>query len=295
MDSASFKKNLQTHFFIEPKPLFNKNSSFVFMGSCFSENILNRLNQLDVSCIGAPFGTLYNSYSILDNVLRVAQKRKLTEEDILVAAQYCVCWQQSHKKQMPNLQLLKERIAAEDAELLQVFHTTQAVCITLGSSLVYELKDQNKIVGNCHKQPQSLFQKKQMSVKDIISQLELLCQTLKSINPQIKILFTISPVKHLRDGITENLRSKSHLILAIQYLLEMNLYQDWVQYFPAFEIVTEELRDHRFYTNDLAHPTDWTIDYIFERFVETYFDPNFWIYKQEKMKEIKASKHRNHQ
>lgn len=157
-----------------------------------------------------------------------------------------------------------------------VYHTIQRISfvpdyaiITLGTNRVYILKETNEIVDNCRKQPQNLFREEQLSIEECVNYLSLAIDRLIELNKDIKIIVTVSPIRYAKYGFHGSQLSKATLLLASQQLLE--LYPDRVEYFPAYEIVNDELRDYRFYATDMLHPTEQAVDYIWERFSDTYF------------------------
>ena len=157
-----------------------------------------------------------------------------------------------------------------------VYHTIQRISfvpdyaiLTLGTNRVYILKESNEIVDNCRKQPQNLFREEQLSIEECVNYLSLSIDRLIELNKDIKIIVTVSPIRYAKYGFHGSQLSKATLLLASQQLLER--YPDRVEYFPAYEIVNDELRDYRFYAADMLHPTEQAVDYIWERFSDTYF------------------------
>ena len=157
-----------------------------------------------------------------------------------------------------------------------VYHTIQRISfvpdyaiLTLGTNRVYILKETNEIVDNCRKQPQNLFREEQLSIEECVNYLSLAIDRLIVLNKDIKIIVTVSPIRYVKYGLHGSQLSKATLLLASQQLLER--YPDRVEYFPAYEIVNDELRDYRFYAADMLHPTEQAVDYIWERFSDTYF------------------------
>ena len=157
-----------------------------------------------------------------------------------------------------------------------VYHTIQRISfvpdyaiLTLGTNRVYILKETNEIVDNCRKQPQNLFREEQLSIEECVNYLSLSIDRLIELNKDIKIIITVSPIRYAKYGFHGSQLSKATLLLASQQLLER--YPDRVEYFPAYEIVNDELRDYRFYAADMLHPTEQAVDYIWERFSDTYF------------------------
>ena len=157
-----------------------------------------------------------------------------------------------------------------------VYHTIQRISfvpdyaiLTLGTNRVYILKETNEIVDNCRKQPQNLFREEQLSIEECVNYLSLAIDRLIELNKDIKIIVTVSPIRYAKYGFHGSQLSKATLLLASQQLLER--YPDRVEYFPAYEIVNDELRDYRYYAADMLHPTEQAVDYIWERFSDTYF------------------------
>lgn len=157
-----------------------------------------------------------------------------------------------------------------------VYHTIQRISfvpdyaiLTLGTNRVYILKETNNIVDNCRKQPQNLFREEQLSIEECVNYLSLAIDRLIELNKDIKIIVTVSPIRYAKYGFQGSQLSKATLLLASQQLLER--YPDRIEYFPAYEIVNDELRDYRFYAADMLHPTEQAVDYIWERFSDTFF------------------------
>ena len=157
-----------------------------------------------------------------------------------------------------------------------VYHTIQRISfvpdyaiLTLGTNRVYILKETNEIVDNCRKQPQNLFREEQLSIEECVNYLSLAIDRLIELNKDIKIIVTVSPIRYAKYGFQGSQLSKATLLLASQQLLER--YPDRIEYFPAYEIVNDELRDYRFYAADMLHPTEQAVDYIWERFSDTFF------------------------
>jgi hypothetical protein len=164
---------------------------------------------------------------------------------------------------------LKENINSENKKAHQFLNECDQLIITFGTAFLYQHIALNKTVANCHKQAATAFEKKCISVTEIIESYSVLIQKLQKFNPKLKLIFTVSPVKYLKDGIVENNLSKSTLILAIHELLIQN---NNCYYFPAFELVNDDLRDNRFYKEDLAHPNELAINYVWEKFSASCFN-----------------------
>lgn len=243
----------------ESKDKINLKDSILLFGSCFSDEVGGKLTQSKFKALSNPFGTIYNPHSIFKLLANAVEKNHLVESQGVhyhwdthgsisgLSAQECS-------------QLFEDRMKETQAFLKQ----TKWLIITLGTSIAYERN--NEIVANCHKVPQAQFNKRFLSQKEIIEQFASLYANL---DPDLLIIFTVSPVRHIRDGLVENNRSKAILIDAVHQIVAD--YEN-VQYFPSYEILIDELRDYRFYSEDMIHPSQQAIDYVWKRFSETYFD-----------------------
>lgn len=243
-------------------------SSMLMFGSCFIENIGKLLidNKFNVNL--NPFGVLYNPRSISQALRLLIEKKKFTVNDVF---EYKGLYHSFyHHGVFSNIDIdkcigeINTKIEKSSVDLRQ----TDILFITFGTAYVFRSKKCNMVVGNCHKLPASDFERYRLSVDDIAGDWESLIGELKQINPALQIIFTVSPIRHMKDGAHENQLSKSVLLLAIDKLREKT---DGLHYFPSYEIVLDELRDYRFYNDDMTHPNTMAIKYIWERFSDTYF------------------------
>jgi len=247
----------------------NYKNQLLFVGSCFSENISKKLANRKFNILSNPFGILYNPISVFNSLIYSIEKKLFTENDLF---QHSEVWSSfdfhsdmSFVKKEDSLEKINFYIQQTNAFLKQ----TNYLFITLGTAWVYEFE--TRVVANCHKVNHSKFKKRLLSIEEIIEKAQDFFSTLKSFNPNIKLIFTISPVRHLRDGFIENNQSKAVLHLAIKQLIAQN---NFVSYFPAYEYIIDDLRDYRFYTKDLLHPNSLAIAYILEKFDSCYFTKN---------------------
>lgn len=246
----------------------NHKQLILSMGSCFSENIGKKLFEQKFRIDINPFGVLYNPCSIASSLRILADRRTFSENDLFsrdgIMHSYAHHSRFSHPDTKTCLQQINERIISSSANLA----TLDCLMVTFGTAYVYKLKETGTIVANCHKMPDKLFVRERLSADNIINEWSNLIDTLRKQNPRLNILFTVSPIRHLRDGAHGNQLSKATLLLAIEQLTQSipNTF-----YFPAYEILMDELRDYRFYAADMTHPSDTTIQYLWERFCETYF------------------------
>lgn len=234
------------------------------MGSCFAENIGNRLSDNKFNIQVNPFGILYNPSSIATSIQSLLDERIFTSKDLF---QQDAVWNSfSHHSRFSDLCINKclNMINTEASAAQKQLKECDLLTITFGSAFVYKLKPDGTVVSNCHKLPEKSFDRHRLSVDEIVDQYNKLIQRLLTLHPEMNILFTVSPIRHLKDGLHENQLSKATLLLAIDQLC--SLFPSNVFYFPAYEIVMDELRDYRFYAEDMTHPSGVAIEYIWEYF-----------------------------
>ena len=239
--------------------------SILLLGSCFTENIGNYLKNYQFKSTLNPFGIIYNPVSIFNGLNRITEKKLYIENDLLEHHELFISLDHHGIFSGTDKDKVLENMNAEIENAHEVFNHSKFIIITLGTSFVYHHLQQDKIVANCHKIPNKEFEKRLLTIEEITSSFNEIASKLKDKT----ILFTVSPVRHWRDGAVENQRSKSILIESIHQLISEN---DNCFYFPAYEIMMDELRDYRFYTEDMLHPNQVAIKYIWQRFTETYFD-----------------------
>jgi len=237
------------------------------IGSCFSDNIGDYLEKYKFNVCKNPFGVLYNPASILNTLKLAAENRKITKEDLISNQDEYHSFYHHSDFSSHNLETVLLNINNLNREIFKLLPKLDVVIITYGTSIVYEYKENLKVVSNCHKIPASKFNKFMLSLKDIDGYIKETIELLRSFNKNIKIVFTISPVRHWKDGAIDNNVSKSKLIVGINDNLGENIY-----YFPAYEIVMDDLRDYRFYKKDLYHPNELAVEYIWEKFKVAFFN-----------------------
>ncbi|NLP58528.1 GSCFA domain-containing protein [Lutibacter sp. B1] len=264
----NFRTNIQLQ---KERNLIDYNSKIVLIGSCFSENISNKLRYFKFNTFSNPFGILYNPKAI-ENVITNAINQKIyTEKDIFQLNERWHCFEAHSDLSNTNKTVLLNNLnTAINLTNKQLKNSTHLI-ITLGTAWVHRFIETDTFVGNCHKVPQKKFLKELLSVKKVIESLENLIELIKSINPTINIIFTVSPVRHLKDGFVENTQSKAHLISAIHQVKDK---RNQVYYFPSYEIMMDDLRDYRFYNNDMVHPNETAVTYIWEQFQHVWLNEN---------------------
>jgi len=240
------------------------NSKIVSLGSCFAENMGDKFQYFKFQSAINPFGIIFNSVSIEKIIGRVVNDVLFTEEDIFFYNERWHCFEVhsdlSHSDKAEFVTNLNQILVETKRQLQEASH----IIITYGTSWVYRNIEQNTIVANCHKVPQKQFAKELLSVETIKKSIEKTLSLIQSINPNCDFIFTVSPVRHLKDGFVENQVSKSHLLTAVYHVLKES-----ATYFPSYEIMMDELRDYRFYAEDMLHPSQTAIDYIWERLRES--------------------------
>lgn len=246
-------------------------SKMVSLGSCFAENMAEKFDYFKFQNTVNPFGILFNPVSIETIVARSVNENWFTEKDVFFHNERWHCYDVHSDLSCENaaelLQNLNAILKSTNQQIAQATH----VIITYGTAWVYQLKATNQVVANCHKVPQNQFEKELLSVETIEKSIQNTINLIQKVNPNCHFIFTISPVRHLKDGFVENQRSKAHLITA----LHASVYDfPTSNYFPSFEIMMDELRDYRFYANDLLHPSQMAIDYIWEQFFQSQIDTN---------------------
>lgn len=245
-------------------------SKLAFFGSCFADNISKRFTERKFHTLVNPLGVLYNPLSI-ENFFK-----KISEEEGNCAETWCR-WDYQGNFSEAELQ----EVVAETRDFLK---KANVVFITLGTAFVYFLKESGKAVANCHKEPAELFERRLISVEEAAAALKSVVETLQHINNDIRIVFTISPLRHLNDGAHGNNLSKSTLLLAVEKVCQ--------EYFPSYEIVMDELRDYRFYAEDMTHLSKVAEDYIFERMCSVYCSDATMTNMKRVEKFMKTANHR---
>lgn len=257
----------------------------LFLGSCFAENIAEALQVHKFNVKINPHGVLYNPSSISMVVRRYMENKAMQEQDLFFANDCWNSWEHHSRFSNINKQTCLNEMNASISAAHELLKSAEWLFITFGSASVYKRKTTNDPVGNCHKISQKEFTKHVLSATEIILDYKQLINGLKEINPKLKIVFTISPVRYMNDGAMENSLSKARLIEAVHELVDQH---ENVYYFPAYELVIDDLRDYRFYKTDLVHPNEQAIEYVFEKLMSASFDEET-ILLFDKIKELKAA------
>jgi hypothetical protein len=269
----------QTKVEIPPTDLkITYNDCIMTLGSCFAEHMGGKMEDVYFDTEINPFGVLYNPVSISNSIKLLLDNRSFTEEDLF---QHRGLWQSfSHSSLFSATSAEKclENINERFGDAIYFLQKTGILVITFGSAWVYEERESGRVVSNCHKLPANHFNRRRLTVNEIVADYSELIIRLETLFPHLDIIFSISPIRHWKDGAHENNVSKSTLLLAIDAL---QAEFENVHYFPAYEIQMDELRDYRYYAPDMLHPSQVAVDYIWERFSETYFDEATTLMKKE--------------
>lgn len=260
---------------------FGLHNRMAFVGSCFAEYIGARMRQSGMPALVNPFGVLYNPLSILQVLTQDPVCNHLYFED---EDHRWHCWLLDHRFSASTLDACKSAFLSARGKLFS--WNPDILVLTLGTNRYYERVDSRLIVGNCHKRPQAEFSEKTLSLEQCLATLQTICELF----PRTRIVFTVSPYRYAKYGMHENQLAKATLLLAVHAVQQK--FPQQVVYFPAYEILMDELRDYRFYGPDLLHPSQQAVDYIWERFAERFLDEEArrYLYDYEPIR--KALEHR---
>ncbi len=262
---------MQFHLNHTPKKLdfeINHSHKIALIGSCFAQNIGELLHENKFNSLLNPNGIIFNPKTILDLTQKSISNTNYNKSTLLKHNNLFYSFlHHSYINEISEIGLEK-KINAINHNTFNYLKDADFLILTFGSAFAYYHKQLNIYVANCHKQHTDLFEKRLLKLDELVKDYLQLIYQLQTINPKLKIIFTISPVKYLKDGVEENFISKSTLRLAINEIIHQtkNCF-----YFAAYELITDDLRDYRFYKEDLAHPNQQAIDYVWQKFSDTYF------------------------
>jgi len=242
--------------------------NLLFLGSCFADEVGGLCRGQGFNALVNPFGVLYNPASIVQSVERLQNGRPFSHEEVIAVGEGCYCtfshntafWRASEEALMEYVNLSLEAAHGQ-------FLKAKWIVISLGTSWVFRHKESGQVVSNCHKLPANQFERRFLTAEQSFQCLSEIVQQ----HPEKQFIFTVSPLRHQKDGLHENQLSKSALLLAVDQVCKQF---DNAHYFPAYEILLDELRDYRFYKEDMVHPTEQAVRYIWERFVDFAINPS---------------------
>jgi hypothetical protein len=281
--------NLRTTFDIDPsKSKIRYNTPVMFIGSCFSSEIGTKMAEGKMEVLINPTGVVYNPVSVGNTIDIILENRIFTESDLYIYKGVNLSFSHYSDFTSEDQSIALNKINSSTRNANNFLKQARFLFITFGTARVYRFKERDIIVSNCHKLPPSLFSREILTVEEITLAWNDILNKLHSFNSDLRVILTISPVRHWKDGAHGNQVSKSILFLAVEKLLRHQSVED---YFPAYELVMDDLRDYRYYAEDMLHPSHTAVEYIWKTFTECYFDTetlNLW-------KEVKGiTKARNH-
>lgn len=278
----------------------NYRDKILLIGSCFTEHIGNALEELKFSVLQNPSGILFDPISVSKNLVSYIDNRQYNEDDLFQLNEVWHSWQ--HHSRFSNIDSKEclQNINESQTQAHEFLKEADWIIITLGSSFSYrltKLAESSKApplegvleVANCHRAPAQWFKKHLLEIEEIISALDDCIKQLLQYNSKLRFIFTVSPVRHIRDGVIENNRSKARLIESVHHLV--NKYEQ-AHYFPAYELVIDVLRDYRFYDADLVHPNYMATEFVLEKFSDNCIDEKTRELMEEIKKIVIARKHK---
>lgn len=260
-----FRTEIEAHYL---KGFFKHNDQILSIGSCFANNVAIELEKDGFIIDQNPMGILFNPISIMKNI-RNSFLQNLNESLIVKRDDYFYHFDYPSQFYAESQEKLVEKINKIQENTTTLLKKSNRLILTLGTAWVYNWLKKDEIVANCHKIPAHEFKKELLDLNYLIKSYIQFFEELREINPNLEIILTVSPVRHIKNGLHENNVSKSILLLLADHLVNRF---DFVNYFPAYEIVLDDLRDYRFFGPDLIHPSPQAIDYVYEKFAVTYFD-----------------------
>ena len=254
----------------ENRSWLHHSDKVVLLGSCFSDNIGAKMQGALINATVNPMGTLFNPMSIARGVNRLINNEPVAGRDLFLQSGVWNSYDFHSRYSLPDKQATLDRMNQRIEQGHESLKSAQLLTITLGTAIVYRLKTTGEVVANCHKVPQHEFDRQMSSVPDMVKVLDEMLTKLNQFNPQLRIILTVSPIRHIADGLDINSLSKASLRVAINEAIKSH--RDYCDYFPAYEIMLDDLRDYRFYANDMVHPSEVAIEYIWQAFQATYLD-----------------------
>jgi len=280
----------RTSFDIEPSDFrIGYNTGVMFLGSCFASSIGEQMNIRKMPVLINPYGTIYNPGSVRTAIEAVISGKEYSVNNLFNYKGTWLSFSHYTDFSSEDAGLLLERINNNRKGAEEFLRKASCLFITFGTARIYRLKDTGKPVSNCHKVPASYFTNELLSVEAITESWSRIIKMLGEFNPELRIIFTVSPVRHWKDGAHGNQISKSILLLAIDRIRE---YFPSIKYFPAYELMLDDLRDYRFFNDDMLHPSEKAVEYIWEKFSGTYFDKSTTELQARVLRITKALNHR---
>lgn len=283
-------KNFRTEIELKENPFkIEYNTRVMFLGSCFATNIGQQFKQSRMPANVNPYGVIYNPISVANTLSSIINNHQYTPDDLLFRDEQWHSFHHHSTFSNANKEICLQQINHSNNKAHTHLKETKFVFITFGTAWVYQWIKNNQIVSNCHKYPAKLFNRFMLNMDEIVNMYKKLLTELLVFNPDLKIIFTVSPVRHWKDGAHGNQISKATLLLAIENIVDLF---ESCDYFPAYELLMDDLRDYRFYDDDMLHPSKLAIQYIWNKFEFCFFSQNTLEYQKEMFKLDKAFNHR---
>jgi hypothetical protein len=248
-------------------PSITHRHEILAVGSCFANMVGQRLLDRKYPALVNPFGVIFNPVSLFTLLKNALVKKELPDSLYLEFQERFLHFQCHSEVAASSQKELQKLISQKSEATLKHLEKASHIFITLGTSFIYEHTATGEIVANCHKQPSKLFTKELSSIEEMAESFTSFYETLQNINPDIQVILTVSPVRHTKDGIPENQLSKSQLLVLCHLMAKI---YPFVNYFPSYELMMDDLRDYRFYGNDMVHPSQLAEDYIWEKFTHSF-------------------------
>lgn len=253
-------------------------SGMLMIGSCFTEYIGTRMADYKFDVDINPFGIVYNPMSVNQNLEAILSGKKYEMTDLFNYQDSWISFDHHSRFSFPESEICLRKINNRIEYSHNRISTIQYLIITFGTAWIYRIAESGKLVSNCHKLPANFFDRELLRIDDILPVYKKIIASMIRLNPGIRIIFTVSPIRHWKDGPVQNSVSKSTLILTIHELIKSF---DCIEYFPAYEIALDDLRDYRYYEEDMLHPNSQMTGYIWDKFCQAYFgDETFKIMKE---------------
>lgn len=272
-----------------PSQKITYSNKIFLIGSCFTGHIGKRLEELKFPVLQNPNGILFDPVSVSKSLVSYIDQKQYEKADLFYLNELWQSWNHHSMFSGINAEQVVNNINLSQQKAHKYLHQANWLIITLGSSFSYMLSQNQQPVANCHRAPAQWFKKHLLAIEETMLSLEKTIEKLLVFNPSLQIIFTISPVRHIRDGIVENNRSKARLIEVVHQLVEKYSH---IHYFPAYELVIDILRDYRFYDIDLVHPNYAATEFVFEKFVQTFIPSDTQTVMEEIKSIVTAYKHK---
>ncbi len=256
----------------KPEQVINYGDKIFLMGSCFVENIGEKLDYYRFMNLINPHGILFNPASIQRAILDIAEQRKYTKNDLFFHEERWHSFQHHSAFSDTDALMVLDKINIAISKAYEFLQSSRLIVITLGTAWVYRLKETDEIVANCHKVPNNKFKKELLTFDQIKKNLTSSIRSIKELNPNVQVILTVSPVLHLKDGMINAANSKGLLLGAVQEVVK----EQNVHYFPSYEIQLYDLREYRFYASDMLHPNQTAINYIWDIFKKVWIDDSVY-------------------